>query len=242
MNNDKERLLKEEKHSLYSLELLTKVLRSPGGCPWDREQDHHSIRNDMIEECYEVVEAIDTDNVTLLREELGDVLFQVYFHAQIEAEKGHFTIDDVVQDICDKMIYRHPHVFSDVQADTSEKVLENWETLKQAEKQRKDTKSSMAAVPPMLPALMRASKVAGKALKDDYSFGTDAEIRQQMTDCLLAIGTEREEENLAKLSFLSAILSKKHGGDLEAALQKETDEFINQYNSTKIMEEKNEQD
>jgi len=235
--NDKEKLMQEENHSLHSLEILTRVLRAPGGCPWDREQDHHSIRNDMIEECYEVVEAIDTDDNTLLREELGDLLFQVFFHAQIEAEKGNFTIDDVVQDICDKMIYRHPHVFADVKADTSEKVLENWETLKQAEKQRKDTKASMSAVPPMLPALMRASKIAGKALKEEYNFGTEDEIRQQMADCLNAIGTEKEEENLAKLSFLAAILSKKHGGDLEAALQKETNEFINQYNTTKNMEE-----
>lgn len=236
--NEKEILLNEEKHSLSSLKMLTEVLRSPNGCPWDREQDHHSIRNDMIEECYEVVEAIDTDDVSLLREELGDVLFQVFFHAQIETEKGNFTIEDVVQDICDKMIYRHPHVFADVQADTSEKVLENWETLKQAEKQRKDTKASMEAIPPMLPALMRASKVAGKALKEDYDFGSEAEIREQMNRCLMAIGTEAEEANLAKLSFLASILSKKHGGDLEAALQKETNAFINQYKNTKNMEEK----
>lgn len=230
MTNEKEKLLKEKNHTLHSLELLTKVLRGPGGCPWDKEQDHHSIRNDMIEECYEVVEAIDTDNALLLREELGDVLFQVYFHAQIEAEKGNFTIDDVVQDICDKMIYRHPHVFGDVQADTSEKVLDNWETLKQAEKQRKDTKSSMEAVPPMLPALMRAAKVAGKAMKDDYDFGSDAEIRERMNLCIQHIGTEKEEKYLSELSFLAAVLSKKHGGDLEAAVQKETDEFINHYN------------
>lgn len=227
--NEKEILLTEEKHSLSSLKMLTKVLRSPDGCPWDREQDHHSIRNDMIEECYEVVEAIDNDDVSLLREELGDVLFQVFFHAQIETEKGNFTIEDVVQDICDKMIYRHPHVFADVQADTSEKVLENWETLKQAEKHRKDTQASMEAIPPMLPALMRASKVVGKALKEDYDFGSETEIREQMNRCLAAIGTDTEEENLAKLSFLASILSKKHGGDLEAALQKETTAFINQY-------------
>jgi len=238
MNTEKQKLLNETKYDFQSLSLLTKILRSPEGCPWDKEQDHKSIRNDMIEECYEVVEAIDTENAELLREELGDVLFQVFFHAQIEAEKGNFSVDDVVQDICGKMIYRHPHVFGDTQADTSEKVLENWEILKKAEKNREDVKASMAAVPPMLPALMRARKVAGKAMKDEYDFGSEKFIIEQMHRCIDAVGTESERENLAKLSFLAAVLSKKHGGDLEADLQKETDAFINHYYPMKYTEEK----
>ena len=99
MLTEKEKLAAEETHDFASLRSLTKVLRDPDGCPWDREQDHHSIRNDMIEECYEVVEAIDTDNAGLLREELGDVLFQVMFHARIEEEKGCFSIEDVIHEI-----------------------------------------------------------------------------------------------------------------------------------------------
>ena len=109
---------------------VMEILRSEEGCPWDREQDHHSIRDDLIEETYEVIEAIDTDDPKLLREELGDVMLQVVFHARIEEEKDSFNINDVANDICAKLIHRHPHVFGDVKADTSEKVLSNWEIIK----------------------------------------------------------------------------------------------------------------
>ncbi len=229
MENEKNKLALEARHDFESLRLLTRVLREPDGCPWDREQDHKSIRNDMIEECYEVVEAIDTDNPVLLQEELGDVLFQVMFHAQIETEKGAFSIDDVVHDICAKMIHRHPHVFGDVQADTSEKVLANWEVIKKEEKSRNSVKASMESVPPMLPALMRAQKVAGKAMKDGYTFGTEEELWQQIGS--IGPGETREESlaNLAKLVSLAAVLTKKLDGDLEGQVQKDTSEFIKNY-------------
>jgi len=229
MENEKNKLALEARHDFESLRLLTRVLREPDGCPWDREQNHKSIRNDMIEECYEVVEAIDTDNPVLLQEELGDVLFQVMFHAQIETEKGAFSIDDVVHDICAKMIHRHPHVFGDVQADTSEKVLANWEVIKKEEKSRNSVKASMESVPPMLPALMRAQKVAGKAMKDGYTFGTEEELWQQIGS--IGPGETREESlaNLAKLVSLAAVLTKKLDGDLEGQVQKDTSEFIKNY-------------
>ena len=120
-------LLEKKSYGFDDLVLLVEVLRSDKGCPWDREQDHKSIRKDLIEETYEVVEAIDTENPTLLREELGDVLLQVVFHAQIEREVERFTMDDVANDICVKLIHRHPHVVGEVSADTSDKVLSNWE-------------------------------------------------------------------------------------------------------------------
>ena len=119
-------LLEKKSYGFDDLVLLVEVLRSDKGCPWDREQDHKSIRKDLIEETYEVVEAIDTENPTLLREELGDVLLQVVFHAQIEREVERFTMDDVANDICVKLIHRHPHVFGEFSADTSDKVLSNW--------------------------------------------------------------------------------------------------------------------
>lgn len=236
MNTEKNRLAAETKHDFESLRLLTKVLRQPDGCPWDREQDHKSIRNDMIEECYEVVEAIDTENPVLLQEELGDVLFQVLFHAQIETEKGGFTIDDVIHDICTKMIHRHPHVFGTVQADTSEKVLANWEVIKTEEKARKTAKESMEAVPPMLPALMRAQKVAGKAMKDGYDFGTEEALWQEIA--AIGPGEDREQSlaNLTKLVSLAAILTKKLDGDLEGQLQKDTSEFIKNYQNPNMEE------
>ena len=237
MNTEKEKLAAEERHDFTSLRALTKVLRDPDGCPWDREQDHRSIRNDMIEECYEVVEAIDTENPALLQEELGDVLFQVLFHARIEEEKGVFTIDDVIHDICAKMIHRHPHVFGSVQADTSEKVLDNWEVIKKEEKSRNTVKASMEAVPPMLPALMRAQKVAGKAMKDGYDFGTEEDLWNDIRT--IGPGETKEESlaNLAKLVSLAAILTKKLDGALEGQVQKDTSEFIKNYQNPKPEEE-----
>jgi tetrapyrrole methylase family protein/MazG family protein len=117
----------KEKPSYKFEDLITimKMLRSPNGCPWDKEQTHKSIRNNLIEETYEAIEAIDTEDTELLKEELGDVLLQVVFHSEMEAEKGSFNIDDVCDGVCKKLIVRHPHIFSDVTANTTEEVLNN---------------------------------------------------------------------------------------------------------------------
>ena len=162
------RLLAQTNYNFSDLCEIVTILRGPGGCPWDIEQDHHSIRKGMIEECYEVVEAIDRDDPVLLREELGDVLLQIVFHADIEKDAGCFNIDDVANDECVKMIHRHPHVFGQVKADTSEQVLANWEVIKTQEKQRVSLADQLEAIPNILPALMRAQKVGKKA-------GVDAE-------------------------------------------------------------------
>lgn len=185
----------------------------------------------MIEECYEVVEAIDTENNALLREELGDVLFQVFFHAAIAEEEGAFSLEDVVEEICAKMIYRHPHVFGNVEAKDSQTVLANWETLKTKEKQRNTVRASMEAVPPMLPALMRAEKIAGKAMRDGYSFGTEEELWAAIAAVRPGEGDTREAlvKKLARLTFLAAVLTKKLNGDLEKEVQIQTSEFIKQY-------------
>ena len=115
-------LLSRDRYTFDDLARITGILRSEEGCPWDREQDHHSIRKCLIEETYEVVEAIDNEDPVLLREELGDLLFQVMFHAQIEAEEGRFCVDDVVDDISKKMIHRHPHVFGTTEVENSQQV------------------------------------------------------------------------------------------------------------------------
>lgn len=159
-------LLKEKgEHKIGDLVDIMRILRSEGGCPWDIEQTHETIRKNLIEETYEVVEAIDTKNTALLREELGDLLLQVVFHARIAEENGNFTFDDVCNDICKKLIIRHPHIFSDVKADTSEKVLENWDKIKMREKSQKTPVESMDSVSRALPSLMRAEKLAAKASK-----------------------------------------------------------------------------
>ena len=120
----------KENYNFNDLVEIVKILRSPGGCPWDREQTHKSIRANFIEETYEAIEAIDNDDTELLKEELGDVLLQVALHSEIESEKNSFTIDDVCDGICKKLIIRHPHVFGSVEADTTEQVLKNWDAIK----------------------------------------------------------------------------------------------------------------
>ncbi len=156
----KEKLLTEDKHDIRSAEELVRVLRSEEGCPWDREQDHHSIRTEFIEETYEAVEAIDTEDSGLLREELGDVLFQVLFHTEIEREAGRFCLDDVTDGLVSKMIYRHPHVFGETKVSGSGEVLDNWEKLKTKEKARDTLRQTLEAVPKQYPSLLRAKKIA----------------------------------------------------------------------------------
>ena len=144
---------------------IMRLLRAPGGCPWDREQTHSSIRRNFLEETYEVLDAIDHDDASGMCEELGDVLMQVAFHAQIEAERGNFTMDDVVDGVTKKLVYRHPHVFGSASAETAEEVLSNWDALKRAEKGIESDTDALRAVARTLPALWRAEKVLKKAAK-----------------------------------------------------------------------------
>ena len=185
------------------------ILRGEGGCPWDREQDHKSIRQNLLEEAYEAAEAIDLDNADMLREELGDVLLQVVFHAQMEREKGSFTIDDVADGICKKLILRHPHIFGDVQVANSAEVLANWDEIKKKEKAQKTVTDTLTGVARSLPALMRAEKVIKKAKKGGYSTefsDPDNEIGEK----LFAVVREAREK----------------GVDPERALELATDAFI----------------
>lgn len=158
----------KERYDLTDLRQIVRILRSPEGCPWDQKQDHHSIRNNLIEETYEAVEAIDTDNSTLLREELGDVLFQVVFHCTLEEEAGRFTLEDIVDGVAKKMIERHPHVFGSVRVSGVEEVLKNWDVIKEKTKHRDNGTEILKSVSPALPALMRAAKVQKKAQQAGY--------------------------------------------------------------------------
>ncbi len=229
----KNKLKTEQKHDFNSLRELVEVLRSEGGCPWDREQTHASIRADIIEETYEVIEAIDNSNPTLLREELGDVMFQVIFHSRIEEEDGRFTVEEVVHDICDKMIVRHPHVFGTVEVSGTGEVLDNWDKIKKEEKSRKTARQSMEAVPKQLPTLMRVQKIAKKARKDAYDFGTDTDLAGKLLalTAKLAVSTNEDEKQalLNDIIFWSAVMSKT---DTEKAVGDLTDEFIKNYPET----------
>jgi len=148
---------------------ITRLLRAPGGCPWDREQTHASIRRNFLEETYEVLDALDRDDPHDMCEELGDILMQVALHTQIEVEQGRFTMDDVVDGVAKKLVYRHPHVFGAVQADTTEEVLVNWESLKRTEKGQRSTADAIESVPHTLPALWRAEKISSKNRSSDTS-------------------------------------------------------------------------
>lgn len=154
----------------YDLLSIMRTLRGEEGCPWDREQTHESLKRYLIEECYEVLEAIDANNQDMLIEELGDVLLQVVFHAAIGEEEDFFNIKDVVRGICIKMIERHPHIFGNVNAETSEEVLKNWDEIKKKEKGFKTYTEELRHVPKNLPALMRAEKVQAKAKKVGFDW------------------------------------------------------------------------
>ena len=155
----------KEHYKFDDLIEIMSLLRSENGCIWDREQNHKSIRNNFIEETYEAIEAIDTDNLDLLKEELGDVLLQVVFHAQIEKENNTFDIDDVTDGICKKLILRHPHVFGDTDVENTDQVLDNWNAIKQKEKKQDTAAKAMNDVARSLPALMRSQKIIKRASK-----------------------------------------------------------------------------
>jgi len=171
-----EELVQKEKYDTSDLIDLVALLRSENGCPWDRVQTHQSVRKHLIEETYEVVEAIDNDDMKLMREELGDLLFQVVFHAQIAAEDGAFTFDDVVDDVCKKMIIRHPHVFGDLSAETEGEIRDNWDMIKMQTKDQSSVCDVLDGVSRSLPSLMRAKKIAGKAKKGGLDSRTPEQI------------------------------------------------------------------
>ena len=222
------------KYGFEDLVEIMVLLRSENGCPWDREQDHHSIRDDLIEETYEVIEAIDTDDPVLLREELGDVMLQVVFHARIAEEEGSFNIDDVANDICAKLIHRHPHVFGEVSVTGSDQVLVNWEKIKSDEKERVTVTDKLKSIPPMLPALMRAAKVGKKASCFDFPTAEDVmdKIAEEMVEVSEAMekGDSNEiEEEIGDLLLSVTSLCRKLGVKPEDALNRATDKFISRF-------------
>lgn len=163
----------KERYGWEDLIEITRLLRGPGGCPWDAEQTHGSIRRNFLEETYEALDAIDRDDAHDMCEELGDVLMQVALHAQMETERGRFTMADVVNGVAQKLVYRHPHVFGGAMAaDNSEQVLANWETLKRREKGQRSTADAIEAVPHTLPALWRAEKIQSKTAKAGFNWDT----------------------------------------------------------------------
>ena len=232
-------LLSKAGYDFEDLVLVMELLRSEGGCPWDIEQTHKSIRKDFIEETYEVIEAIDNEDPVLLREELGDVLLQVAFHSQIEREEGRFDIYDVTNDICAKLIHRHPHVFGEVQVNNSDDVLVNWDKIKGEEKHRETLTDKLRAIPPMLPALMRAQKVGKKASFFDFEtadavFDKLYEEIEEVREAMKNGESDSVKEEIGDLLLTVTSLARKAKVDSEEALANATNKFIDRFEKVEI--------
>lgn len=226
--------VRKNSYSLKDLETIVSILRSPGGCPWDAEQDHKSLRRALLEESCEVIEAIDEESPAHLQEELGDVLLQVVFHADIERQAGRFDLEAVADGICKKLIFRHPHVFGDVSVHDSEEVLVNWEALKRQEKSQETYTDTLTAVAKSLPALWRAEKVQKKAKKAGfdwpYASGALDKLSEELAELkeAMAQGTNVEEE-LGDLLFSMVNVSRFLKADPEEALNAATEKFISRF-------------
>ena len=224
-------ILQKKVYDARDLVTIVELLRLPGGCPWDMEQTHKSLRRDMIEETYEVIEAIDNDDPVLLREELGDALLQIVMHARIEEEEGRATFDEIAGDVCRKMIHRHPHVFGDVKVDTSAEVLSNWEVIKSEEKKRESITDKLNAIPRQFPALMRAVKVGKKASVMDFPDAQSValKVEEELAEvrAAMAAGDEAQiAEEMGDLLLTVASLARKLHVNAELALTAATDKFI----------------
>lgn len=226
-----------ERYCVADLVTITKLLRGDGGCPWDREQNHHSMRNNLLEETYEVMEAIDENDSAMLKEELGDVLLQVTFHSQLASEDGNFNFEDVVDGICKKLITRHPHVFgeNDLKITDSKAVLNNWEHIKQAEKGQESASDTLKSVPKILPALMRSTKIGSRAARagSDYadvvSAVEDFENQFQRLRQAIADDTNDKEQALGDSLFTLAGIARKMSVNPEECLQNACERFIENF-------------
>ena len=219
---------------------IMRLLRSPGGCPWDAEQTHQSIRRNFLEETYEALDALDRDDPVDMCEELGDVLMQVVFHATIEEERGRFTMDEVVDGVAQKMVYRHPHVFGTVHVDNSDQVLVNWEKLKRTEKGQASTADAIEAVPHTLPALWRAEKVQKKAAKAGFDWDDPLRALDKLEEEVRELRAAMESgkapedphglrEELGDVLFMAAKIGQMTGTDPEDALHRSCDKFDSRF-------------
>lgn len=221
-------------YTVKDLEEIVAILRAPGGCPWDAEQTHESVRREFLEETYEVVEAIDEADPDHLKEELGDVLLQVVFHAQMEREAGRFDLEAVADGICKKLIYRHPHVFGQVEVSSTGQVLENWDQLKRKEKGQSTHTDALNSVARSLPSLWRAEKVQAKARKAGFDWdevsGPLDKLSEELGELKTAVAENSNiEEELGDLLFAAVNLSRFVKVDCENALTAATDKFIRRF-------------
>lgn len=231
------KLQEPEAEGAYGLARLRQVvdrLLGPGGCPWDREQTHQSLRPYLIEEAYEVADAIEREDMDALKEELGDLLLQPFMHAQMERLAGGWDIEEVAEAEAEKLVRRHPHVFGEASAETPEEVLSNWDRIKRSEKP--DGGSALGGVPRSMPALMRALEVSKRAARVGFEWpGRDAviaKVEEELTEVREALaGGEpaRVEEELGDLLFAAVNLARWSAVEPELALGRMIDRFYKRF-------------
>jgi len=227
---------KGKRYDLGDLCKIVETLRSENGCPWDLEQTHESIKNNLLEEAYEVIEAINNDDFDNFEEELGDVLFQIIFHSQLADEEGYFNIGEVINKISLKMIYRHPHVFSENSKIDTENVLEQWENLKDIEKGVKNYTERLLNVPKVLPSLLKSYKIQKKASKIGFDWeninGPIDKMKEELDEVIEAINHKTEKDILEEIGdLLFSIVNVSRFLDInpEMALNNSVDKFIKRF-------------
>lgn len=212
------------------------TLRGPTGCPWDREQTPDTLKPYLVEETYEVLEALEAKDLSAFKEELGDLLLQIVFHAQLMTEAGVFTIDDVAQAISDKLVRRHPHVFGDVKVQDADEVVQNWAKIKAQEKAGKADQSILAGVPHGAPALIQAQRLGEKASRVGFDWRSAPEVfkkieeeTQELAATLSIPDVNRQEHELGDLLFALTNLARHLNLDAETALRKAGKRFDNRF-------------
>jgi MazG family protein len=207
-------------------------LRGPGGCPWDAQQDHRSLARHLLEEAHEVLDAIDANDDERLRDELGDLLLQVVFHAQMAADDGRWDVDDVAEGIVRKLIRRHPHVFGDASVSGADEVLVNWERIKAEEKGERPTDVEHD-IPATLPALARASKVLRRAAGWGFDWrtteGAMAALREELDELEHATDPENADQEVGDVLFATVAVARRFGIDPETALRRTVRGFAERY-------------
>ena len=226
----------KETYTVEDLVGIMQLLRGENGCPWDKEQNHLSIRNNLLEEAYEVADAIDRLDDTDMTEELGDLLLQIVFHCQMANERGAYDLNKVADGICKKLIYRHPHIFSNVVANTSDEVLNNWDKLKNKEKHMQSYSDTLKAVPKAFPACLRAQKVQKRASKSGYDFksleDTILKIEEELAELKQALSekdTKAASSELGDLLFSVVNTARFLKTDAEQCLAETTERFISRF-------------
>ena len=238
-----EALLRKEHYGAEDLREIVAILRAPGGCPWDAEQTHLSIKKNFIEETYEVVEALNLADDALLCEELGDVLLQVALHCQIAAERGAFGWGSVTDGICRKLIERHPHVFGNVHAQDAEQALRSWDAVKQRSKGQGTVTAAMEQVPRELPALMRAAKLQQKAARVGFDWpdisGALERLAEEVDELRKAVAEGDDahcRDELGDVLFSAVNVSRfLPGCDAEEAMTQASDKFLRRFTAVERM-------